>query len=325
MPVAGTISFELRQRQQQAQYFATAAPHALMPGWAYRLIDEHRLLNLAPSLRSYAPDYFSANGIQWHRHANHALSSQVCCVNFLMPLASRPDALASLVQAAIGGVRPTMLPVEAGPDGTPAYVGFEWIGGDHLRESSKSGTRSRGANATAADAVVRFERQGKTETLLIEWKYTEHYGAPISPDGNETRTRRYADIAFAPTGPIRHDLGLKLGNFFYEPFYQLLRQQMLAHFMQATREDGADRVRVLHISPSGNIALRKVTSPALRRFGDDVFEVWKGLLVDPTSFVSWSAEALFAPLLAELGMDDDWAGYLSKRYAFLTATNHGGA
>jgi len=32
---------------------------------------------------------------------------------------------------------------------------------------------------------------------------------------------------FAPNGPIRDDLNLKLEDFFWEPFYQLLRQQML--------------------------------------------------------------------------------------------------
>ncbi|MER9171190.1 hypothetical protein NKI12_28455 [Mesorhizobium australicum] len=312
-------TFEAMQKRQQSRFFAELGGEALMPGWPYRLIDERRSFNVAPMVREESKAYFEKHGIQWHRHANHALSSQVCCVNFLMPLARRPESLAALVQAAIGGERPTMLPVEDGVDGTPRYVGFEWIGvADHLREGSSSGSRTRGAHATAADATVRFECGGIAETLLIEWKYTERYGAPISKSGNATRTKRYADIAFWPHGPIRSDLELTLDDFYYEPFYQLLRQQMLAFHMQKMKEQGADRVSVLHISPAGNKALRKVTSPTLRRFGEDVFAVWKHLLVDPTSFVSCSTESLFGPLLDKAADDDvEWARYLKRRYAFL--------
>lgn len=174
-----------------------------------------------------------------------------------MPLAEKPDILARLVVEALGGDLPEMLSVENGPDGRPWYVGFEWIGGDHLNEGDRSGNRSRGANATSADAVLRFRRGGKSETVLIEWKYTESYGAPVDPKGHQTRNARYAAIAFDPNGPIRNDLGLKLEDLFFEPFYQLLRQQMLAYHMQKAREDGADRVSVLHISLAGMSASKQ--------------------------------------------------------------------
>lgn len=54
---------------------------------------------------------------------------------------------------------------------------------------------------------------------------------------------------FAPNGPIRDDLNLKLEGFFWELFYQLLRQQMLAFQMEKAHEAVTDLVRVLHISP----------------------------------------------------------------------------
>ena len=113
---------------------------------------------------------------------------------------------------------------------------------------------TRGANATSADAVVEFEHDGAIETLLIEWKYTEKYGPPISANGNPTRLLRYSDKLFAPSGPIRFDLGLKIEDFFWEPFYQLARQQMLAWRMEAVKERGVGKVRVLHISPTANRA-----------------------------------------------------------------------
>lgn len=309
------------ERLAQSAFFAERLPSRVAgySGSSYRLFPEHRELNLAPSIRRDASAYFAARGIAWHRHANHALSSQVSCLNFLMPLAIRPGLLARVIGDALGMAPPAMLEVERGPDGTPWFVGFEWIGReDYLNEAGRSGKRTRGANATSADAVVRFRHEGRVETVLIEWKYTESYGAPIPPDGNEVRTNRYKDIAFAPAGPIRADLGLAIGDFFWEPFYQLIRQQMLAFRMQAAREDDAERVRVLHISPSANRALHKVTAPALRRFGDDAFSVFRGLLVSAGDCVDRSTEAVFRGALSEAEGDDrPWADYLFHRYRFL--------
>jgi hypothetical protein len=211
-----------------------------------------------------------------------------------------------------------VLVCETGPDGHPWFIGFEWIGqADYLNESNQHGRRTRGANCTSADAIVGFRDDGCDQTLLIEWKYTESYGPPIAPAGNPTRIARYANLAFAPEGPIRSDLGLVLSDFFYEPFYQLVRQQMLAFQMQRAKEDGSDRVRVLHIAPAANVALRKVTSPNLRRFGGDAFVVFRSLLVHPDDFISRSTETLFGSLLLSSKGGDDWATYLARRYVFL--------
>jgi hypothetical protein len=178
-----------------------------------------------------------------------------------------------------------MLECETGPDGRPWFIGFEWNGrADYLNEGDQ-GKRTRGSNCTSADAIVRFRHDSREEALLIEWKYTESYGPPTDVAGNPTRIKRYAQLAFAPEGPVRSDLGLVLEDFFYAPFYQLLRQQMLAFQMQRAKEDRADRVRVLHIAPAANLALRKVPSPTLRRFGDDAFIVFRSLLVHPEDFV----------------------------------------
>lgn len=261
--------------------------------------------------------YFAGKGIQWHSHSNHGLSSQVCCINFLAPLAHDPEKLARLVQSALGGSAPTMLPVEKGPNGRPWHVGFEWIGGDYLNEGGKSNVRSRGANATSADAVLMFERDGRRETLLIEWKYTESYGTPIGAAGNATRLQRYQAIAFHPAGPIRADLGLRVEDFFWEPYYQLLRQQMLAFQMEKAREDGAEIVRVLHISPTANRALKVVTAPALRPFGNDLATAWTSVLQAPDRFASLDTAIVFGPLVRELSDTSDWADYLRRRYSSL--------
>lgn len=313
-------SFVAAERHGQSDYFASEFDGKTgFRGARYRLLPEHRHHNLCSPIREKAAKYFGSE-IAWHTHANHALSSQVCCLNFLMPLAERPDVLATLVAAALKIAPPKMLEVEQGPDGRPWFVGFEWNGRVDYLQEAKRGVRTRGANSTSADAVVRFVNASEVETLLIEWKYTESYGPPINPKGNGTRKNRYQHLAFSTGGPIRSDLGLTLEDFFYEPFYQLLRQQMLAFQMQLAGEDGTKRVRVLHIAPAANVALRKVTSPKFRAFGEDAFAAFSAVLVNPTDFISVSTERLFGPIVHKLAATDEWASYLAKRYTFLPAS-----
>jgi hypothetical protein len=312
--------FVAEQRAAQAAFFAATLPgHAGHEGSAYRLPPDQRLLNLNPVIRDAAERYFADNAIAWHQHAAHGLSSQAACLNFLMPLATLPDVLARLVQSAVGGELPEMLPVETGPGGEPWFVGFEWIGrADYLNEWPRGGQPRRGANVTSADAILRYRQAGRVETLLVEWKYTESYGAPPEQKREAERLRRYQKIIFAPFGPLRSDAGLKPADLFWDPFYQLMRQQILAARMQGAKEDGTERVRVLHVAPAGNWRLRRVTSPALRVLGDDAFAVFRGLLADPESFVSHSTEALFGPLVDAAPADDPWAAYLRDRHGVTT-------
>lgn len=314
-------TFVEQERASQSTFFRATSPDECgFDGCDYRLPPDRKLSNLNPEIRDLAARYFSDNAIAWHQHAAHGLSSQACCLNFLMPLATRPDTLAKLVQSVLGGDLPEMLKVEDGPEGRPWFVGFEWIGRkDYLNEWPRTGSPKRGANVTSADAVLRFRQAGRIQTLLVEWKYTESYGAPPEPKREAERLRRYQGIAFAPFGPVRGDAGIKLTDLFWEPFYQLFRQQMLASRMEAAREDDARRVRVLHIAPAGNRRLPRVTSAALRPLGDNAFKVYRSLLNDLEDFISRSTESLFSPLIADAADDDGWAKYLRDRYAFLAA------
>jgi hypothetical protein len=307
-------SFQTNERERQSAWFKSTLAEAIgYKGSPYRLDPASRSLNLAPFIRADVVDYFAVHDVTWHQHANHALSSQVCCLNFLAPLARDPQTLSRLIGAALA----IPAPVEMDHMDRPRFVGFEWIGGDYLNEAGKSGHRNRGANATSADAIVRFRRDGHQETLLIEWKYTESYGAPIPSAGNPTRIARYKDLTFAPQGPIKPDTSLTLSDFFYEPFYQLIRQQTLAQQMQKAGEDGSARVRVLHISPEANKALKAVTAPALRPFGDDALSAFSNVLIEPKDFVACSTETLFGPLIAA-SRGSVWVDYLLDRYEFLS-------
>ena len=314
-----------KQRKAQIDFFARAGLAAnTRSGVQYRLEQGRRDLNLSPVVREQMQSYFGPpRNIVWHTHADHGLSSQVCCLNFLGPLATQPNLLAEIIGNALNISSPQMLPIEEGPDGQPWFVGFEWTGdADHLSEWAKGAKKAtRGANATSADAIVRFKCGGKIETLLIEWKYTEGYkNHRLNAKGNITRAARYGDKAFAPYGPIRSDLGLGITDFLYEPFYQLMRQQTLAWRMYQAQENNADRVRVLHISPMGNRALHSVTSPALKRFGDDAFEVFHALLVNGDDFVSRNTTDMFGKFVYAMNQEPStlaWSEYIRDRYGSL--------
>lgn len=290
-------------------------------GRAFQLRPEHRFDGLLPTVRDAARTLFTALGIQWHPYIGHARSSQAACVNFLLPLADQPDLLADWIGGVLGIAPPAMLPVEREEAGEHRFVAFEYTGPDRrdwLGEA-EGGVPQRGAHATASDAAVAFVGgDGQRELLLIEWKYTEEYRHHrLSEDRTGKRLARYADKAFDPNGPIRADLGLTLTDFFHEPFYQLLRQQMLA--WQIERAGVFDRARVLHLSPSGNRALHAVTAPALRVIAGathtDAFAAYRATLADPTAFVERSIEESFASLT-----DDpraSWMGVLAERYLAL--------
>jgi hypothetical protein len=92
--------------------------------------------------------------------------------------------------------------------------------------------------------------------------------------------------------------------------------------MMQAKEDGADRVRVLHIAPRANQALHKVTSPKLRRLGDDAFEVFRSVLVQPGDFVSRATDDVFAKFVMtehDTLFAGEWSEYLRERYGSLLA------
>ena len=318
-------SFIAGERVAQADFFARAADLGdIYPGYPYRLTSDARLQNLAPFVRDVAEHHFiGPRRIVWHRHANHGLSSQACCLNFLMPLSTQPRLLEHIMAGVLGLDAITVLPLSSDPGEPPQHIEFEWIGdANYLGEWPSKGTPTRGANVTSADAARRFE-QGIVQTVLIEWKYTESYGQPLRAKGNVTRKGRYRDRFRAPNGPIdgRHEV--QLYDFFWEPFYQLLRQQMLAWQMEHAHEQGTQRVSVLHIAPARNTSLHKVTSPALRRFGADAFAVFSSLLAEPDRFISRSTEQVFGPFLTMEHTDPlarAWTDCVNSRYTFMTET-----
>jgi hypothetical protein len=285
--------------------------------------------NLFPGIRDAALDYFTGCGIKWHqalppaggphwRPSNHMCDSQVGCVNFLFPFAGHPEALAELLRPLFPGLR-RMLPIEA-PN---QYVACELIGAqNYLGERiARGGKRTRGAHFTSADAAVLFEAgDGTRQAVLIEWKYTESYSPidiHIAASGTD-RTAIYRHLYEAAGFPLRKDLLPDFEALFYEPFYQLMRLQLLANEMEKAHELGADRVSLLHIAPAHNRNFPRVTSPALEPIGATVTGVWQRLVKQPDRFTGVSTERLYRAFPAErFPALAPWWEYITARYPWV--------
>lgn len=135
------------------------------------------------------------------------------------------------------------------------YLTFEYIGPHDYFDEGAGQPRERGSKCTSVDAAFTYRtRHGTTELGLVEWKYTEQYMATREPNPgyDKTRVKRYGDTYHAPDGPLRSDL-MDVDWMLDEPFYQLMRQQLLAWRLEQDRAEGADH-RVLHVLPPENHA-----------------------------------------------------------------------
>jgi hypothetical protein len=317
------------QFKASSPYFsATARSEGVYKGKprAFCLPIEFAEQNLAPEVREAALSHFAEHAIKWHdgqngKPSNHLCDSQVCCVNFLFPFADQPRALAEVLRPIFPAIQ-KMLPVE-----NEQFVTFEWIGkDDYLGETvnARNKKRSRGANCTSADAAVKFERaDGKQQVVLIEWKYTESYSGTslkFAQSGRD-RTTIYKSLFERADCPINKELLPNFDSLFYEPFYQFMRQQLLAHEMERVQELSASAVSVLHIAPARNIDFRKVTSPKLETLGETATEVWKKLVRSRGKFISVSTEQLFGSLSVEQMPEmRAWLEYIGARYAWVRAS-----
>jgi len=246
--------------------------------------------NLLAGVRDGATALFTELDIPWHDSvaggpSNHLRDSQVQCVNALFAMVAEPDR----IKRAFGHVVDIAqaLPIEEG-----RFLTFEYIGPtDYFSEGIRHGNevgRRRGTNCTSVDAAFLYKTStGVTELALVEWKYTESYLTAIDrkPASDAVRIGRYgADLA-AQDSPVRADV-LPIELLLDEPFYQLMRQQLLAHRLEQANAHGAEVVRVLHVLASGNTGYQdSLVRAEHRAIGATVDEVWAKLLRSPDRFV----------------------------------------
>ncbi|MBA7508710.1 hypothetical protein ES705_00642 [subsurface metagenome] len=260
-------------------------------------------LNLWESVREDALQYFKRNEIPWWQGnkddpTGHLLSSQISCVNHLYYLRQRKD-LATAVLTGIDNEITEALIVDDG------YVEFEFIG---CKQYLKEKSWTRGANCTSVDAVmIGKNRKGVKVFFLIEWKYTEYYHSENKyiPE----RAKVYDDLIKDSKSPFKK---MDVKAFYYEPFYQLMRQTLLAWKLIENRDHCCSDYYNVHVIPKENKKLlNNITSPKLK--GKDISEAWKNTLKNPDKYKPITPQELLSPF-SEIVDSQSLLSYLEKRY-----------
>ena len=158
---------------------------------------------------------------------------------------------------------------------------------------------------------------------MLEWKYVETYGNNVflgNGRAGETRRRRYSTRYNAESSSFHGDGVVPMEELLYEPFYQLMRQRLLADRMVANGELGVTEAKVVAVVPEGNTAYRnRITSPPLKeRFPNlkTVSDVFRAALKRPDdAYAIVCPSTLVAAVERECGdAAAEWVAYQRERY-----------
>ena len=272
-------------------------------------------------------DYCYRYDIQLHSEALNLKSSQVCCFNFLFPLRQDPDLAVEVLGSLLPGVdKITAIEFEyTGPEEATQWLGEPKDGG-------------RGRNRTSIDAAIWWESKGTRHLTLVEWKYTESgYGAcggyhskwnkaPQRCDELDPLDQGAAQSCYLTQGRNNRrywerlrEAGIDLtvladmgGCPFKGPFYQLLRQHLLAAYLRTTDKDLI--VDVAAVNFRGNESVKAVDRE-IGKIAGTVSEAWNRALCGVPEFRCVEAEAITSCLRAsKQGGAVSLATYLKERY-----------
>lgn len=283
--------------------------------------------NLYPALRGEegVQKFFREREIKWHRHhrsgdpkgmagpTRNMVSSQIACVNFLLPLCEIPGALAAVARAIDDDVN-DVVPLHDKDRVSP--VEFEWTGLCHPLERDSVSTR--GAYVTNVDAFMVVTTANGLRAYLMEWKYTEKYPANRYK-GNQKRQRTYAPL-YANTSSFTDEV--PMDEFLYEPFYQIMRLRLLADRMVEKKEFDVSEAKVIVVVPQEHTKYRKhiTSNPLAQRFPklDTVEEVFCATLKRPNDAFAMVSPALLVDAIEREYGDAalDWVAYQRERYGW---------
>lgn len=292
MTFSETERLHVQSLMQSTQIFNGDPGNGNFRGNFYPFVLQDAEKNLFASSKTEICNYVDKNNIGWWNGSlpNHTLSSQVSCFNHLFPIRDDKKAVLSIVKA----VDPKIVDVlKIKTDQfMPAYIQFEAISDkDHLNEN----ILTRGSNCTSVDALIYgVHEDGKRVIFPIEWKYTEVYANTSKQDGQsgETRKKRY-DALINASGQMNssfHDV------YYYEPFYQLMRQTLWAEQMIINKNEEtikADDFIHLHVVPKENKELLNKTYPATSM---EMEASWRNCLIDQSKYKLISLKELLAPV-----------------------------
>ena len=275
-------------------------------------------LNLWESIREEAEHYFDDNEIAWHNQKHNLLSSQIMCVNIFFPMRQHLDILK--VWLSHYSSFSELEKVTA--------LDFEYIGTkNYFNEPG-----GRGQNRTSSDLSITWQdKERKKNMLLLEFKFTEPDFGQCSKQGNPDykrclspnyqmqcyRTeigRPYWRMILSSNSPCLSELFTKQSYCpFRYNFYQLMRNQLLAHCIQSNPEEDFNRVEFGVIYHAGNEILTTMSRPF--RGESNPLIAWPKLLKNPNTFHVFTLQDFLNTIEPKLHTRlVDWRAHLKQRY-----------
>ncbi len=352
-------SFEQQETKRQARFKKHYWPNLEDGVWSKRPADQYpHILPVGELDKAFYPPladnilrYLKYDDIALHSEVLNLRSSQAACLNILFPLKEDTRKAVQVLSPLLPAVR-RVSDIEFEFTGSSAHLPYtrqeevtDWLG--------EPPGGKRGQNRTSIDAVVHWEdMEGRRRLTFIEFKYSEkEFGScgGYKSKGNkhpemcstlDAQTRRPQANCYLENGKSnrtsRHywkhlaEAGISSALFggvkgcpFMGPFYQLMRQYLLAAWCKANTVEleeiqhgeaypgvRQDEVDVVVLGFRGNTSLLNVPTH-LRHLGNDIIEAWNRILVGVSPLRMVHVEDL-APQIAKV--DGDWAKYLSDRY-----------
>ena len=264
--------------------------------------------NIYPPIFTKVQAYFKENHIGWWggKLTNHPLSSQIACINHLFSIRKDKQAVLAILKQFEPEIEDVL--VISTDDYEPAYIQFEAVSDtDHLNEMASI----RGSNCTSIDALIfAVHANGQKILFPIEWKYVEQYRNRNMGTGEKGNTRRsrYTQLIEHSNQLLAHQTEV----YYFEPFYQLMRQTLWAEQMllyARTETLKADDYRHIHVIPKENSELLDFK---YKISGLDMEKTWRSCLANQNKYHVISPKQLMQPI--DETKYEHLLSYLSERY-----------
>lgn len=246
--------------------------------------------------------------IAFHTEILNLRSSQVCCFNVMFLLKQDLKLAAEVLRVMLPGVKEVEeIEFEYTGDGRAA----KWLG-----EQSSS---KRGQNRTSIDVAIRWTDDERNYWTLCEWKYTEQgFGSCGGYQSKGNKDRRFCIELPAQQYKTNHNecyLHCKKRRHYWQrldeagisfdalagakscpfrgPFYQLLRQYLLASYLRQC--PGIDEVYVAALHFKDNKSLDRLPLYH-KKLAGGVIDLWDKMLTDVPKLQSVYVEDIVASM-----------------------------
>jgi len=325
-------NFREQMEKHQIEYKTKVLSIKQMGRWRGRhyphiLPEDSWSLNLWEGIAYEEIKYFVQSEIAWHVQKHNLLRSQSMCINIFFPLRQHLDILKVWLSRHFRDVENVV------------DLDFEYIGPKNKNYFNELG--GRGQNRTSSDLSITWQdKEEKKNMLLLEFKFTERDFGECSQEGNpyperclslgkdmendiyshktkcyRTEVKRpYWDMILSGDSPFRREL-LTTESYcpFRYDFYQLMRNQLLAHCIQSDSQLDFNRVEFGVIYHADNKDLMRMSRP----FGGErnPLKAWPELLNNQNTFHVFTVQEFLNTIEPNLqGELASWRSYVKQRY-----------